>query len=163
MGSSHLQMSIPRAPPTYLSRHRWTCLAPFHTATMSTRRGIGLANSIARDLRAHHVGSAALRRHIHSRTPSQSLPRPEARLLPASSHSTACARSRPQQRHSSSNAAPKKTQLYDFHVSKGGKMVEFGGFSMPVTYGDMTISESALWTRSNASLFDVSHMYVYTM
>lgn len=39
-------------------------------------------------------------------------------------------------------------------------MVEFGGFSMPVTYSDMTISESVLWTRENASLFDVSHMYV---
>jgi glycine cleavage system aminomethyltransferase T len=39
-------------------------------------------------------------------------------------------------------------------------MVEFGGFSMPVTYSDMTISESALWTREHASLFDVSHMYV---
>jgi aminomethyltransferase len=60
---------------------------------------------------------------------------------------------------SSSKATPKKTQLYDFHVDKGGKMVEFGGFSMPVTYSDMTISESALWTREHASLFDVSHMY----
>jgi aminomethyltransferase len=38
-------------------------------------------------------------------------------------------------------------------------MVEFGGFSMPVTYSDMGISESALWTREKASLFDVSHMY----
>lgn len=39
-------------------------------------------------------------------------------------------------------------------------MVEFGGFSMPVTYSDMTISESSLWTREKASLFDVSHMCV---
>jgi aminomethyltransferase len=40
-------------------------------------------------------------------------------------------------------------------------MVEFGGFSMPVTYSDLSISESALWTRENASLFDVSHMYAH--
>lgn len=38
-------------------------------------------------------------------------------------------------------------------------MVEFGGFSMPVQYEDQTIAESHNWTRTKASLFDVSHMY----
>lgn len=86
------------------------------------------------------------------------------RLLPVLSHLTAKTTSRTKKdvRSHSSTKDVKKTQLYDFHVSKGGKMVEFGGFSMPVTYSDMNIVESSLWTRSNASLFDVSHMYVYT-
>lgn len=36
-------------------------------------------------------------------------------------------------------------------------MVPFAGYSMPVQYAD-GIRESHLWTRSNAGLFDVSHM-----
>lgn len=52
-----------------------------------------------------------------------------------------------------------KTPLYDYHVENGGKMVPFGGFSMPVQYEDQTIAESHNWTRTKASLFDVSHMY----
>ncbi len=54
--------------------------------------------------------------------------------------------------------ALQKTPLYDFHVKHGAKMVPFAGFSMPVQYGDLAISESHLWTREKASLFDVSHM-----
>jgi len=37
-------------------------------------------------------------------------------------------------------------------------MVPFGGHHMPVQYSDLSIVESHLWTRSKASLFDVSHM-----
>jgi hypothetical protein len=44
-------------------------------------------------------------------------------------------------------------------VENGGKMVEFGGFMMPVQYSDLSIRDSHLWTRKKASLFDVSHMY----
>lgn len=54
--------------------------------------------------------------------------------------------------------APKKTALYEFHVSRGGKMVEFAGWSMPVQYSDLGIPASHLHTRQNVSLFDVSHM-----
>ncbi|GJQ85371.1 hypothetical protein Trydic_g10145 [Trypoxylus dichotomus] len=54
------------------------------------------------------------------------------------------------------NAA--KTALYDFHVQNGGKMVNFGGFLLPVQYGDYGIVKSHQFTRSSASLFDVSHM-----
>ncbi|ESO01388.1 hypothetical protein HELRODRAFT_81738, partial [Helobdella robusta] len=51
------------------------------------------------------------------------------------------------------------TRLYDFHVNKGAKMVEFAGWNMPVVYNNMTISESHLYTRlEKASMFDVSHM-----
>ncbi|GAO15094.1 hypothetical protein UVI_02048460 [Ustilaginoidea virens] len=52
----------------------------------------------------------------------------------------------------------KKTPLYDLHVAKGGKMVAFAGHSMPVQYSDASLAESHHFTRSHASLFDVSHM-----
>ncbi|CAG9772191.1 unnamed protein product [Ceutorhynchus assimilis] len=50
------------------------------------------------------------------------------------------------------------TSLYDFHVENGGKMVNFGGFLLPVQYSDQSIVNSHLCTRKNASVFDVSHM-----
>ena len=68
-----------------------------------------------------------------------------------------------QRRRASSSStvgdALKRTALYDLHVANGGKMVPFGGFSMPVQYADLSISESHRWTREKASLFDVGHMY----
>jgi len=57
-------------------------------------------------------------------------------------------------RHSSSLHTP----LYDFHVDKGGKMVDFAGYRLPVQYSDLGISASHLHTRKHCSLFDVSHM-----
>jgi len=53
---------------------------------------------------------------------------------------------------------PAKTALHALHVERGGKMVDFGGWDMPVVYSDATIVESTLHTRAAASLFDVSHM-----
>lgn len=52
----------------------------------------------------------------------------------------------------------KKTALYDFHVSRGGKVVNFAGYALPVQYSDMSIANSHLHTRKAgcASLFDVS-------
>lgn len=43
-----------------------------------------------------------------------------------------------------------------WHREKGGRMVEFAGYWMPVQYEGI-IAEH-LWTRENAGLFDVSHM-----
>ena len=61
---------------------------------------------------------------------------------------------------SSSSLPPlRKTALFDLHVAKGGKMVPFAGYSMPVQYTDLTVGESHRWTREKASLFDVGHMY----
>ncbi|CAH2054471.1 unnamed protein product, partial [Iphiclides podalirius] len=37
-------------------------------------------------------------------------------------------------------------------------MVDFAGFLLPVQYSDMSVSSSHLFTRSSASIFDVSHM-----
>ncbi|KAL8980012.1 MAG: hypothetical protein Q9177_005993 [Variospora cf. flavescens] len=52
----------------------------------------------------------------------------------------------------------KHTGLYDLHIKHGGKMVPFGGFSMPVQYADLGVGESHDWTREKASLFDVGHI-----
>jgi len=51
---------------------------------------------------------------------------------------------------------PKRTPLYDEHVKSGGKIVEFGGFEMPVQYKG--IIEEHNTVREQAGLFDVSHM-----
>ena len=51
----------------------------------------------------------------------------------------------------------KRTQLFDIHVAAGASMVDFGGWEMPVQYPTGIVAEH-LYTRSNCSLFDVSHM-----
>ncbi|HEX6047392.1 MAG TPA: glycine cleavage system aminomethyltransferase GcvT [Pyrinomonadaceae bacterium] len=51
----------------------------------------------------------------------------------------------------------KRTPLNDAHRQLGGRMVDFGGWDMPVQYPAGTIEEH-LRTRTHAGLFDVSHM-----
>lgn len=51
----------------------------------------------------------------------------------------------------------KKTPLYETHVESGGKMVEFGGYLMPVQYPSGVLAEHTA-VRTRAGLFDVSHM-----
>ena len=51
----------------------------------------------------------------------------------------------------------KTTPLTDAHIARGGKMVPFGGYAMPVQY-PLGILKEHLWTREHAGLFDVSHM-----
>jgi aminomethyltransferase len=53
-----------------------------------------------------------------------------------------------------------KTSLYDLHVAKGGKMVEFAGYYLPVQFEGLGVMKEHLHTRApaSASLFDVSHM-----
>ena len=46
--------------------------------------------------------------------------------------------------------------LDSWHRAHGGRMVAFAGYDMPVQYEG--IMAEHLWTRSNAGLFDVSHM-----
>ncbi|MFQ5995062.1 MAG: glycine cleavage system aminomethyltransferase GcvT [Acidiferrobacterales bacterium] len=50
-----------------------------------------------------------------------------------------------------------ETVLHDWHSSHGAKMVEFGGWDMPVQYKTGIIREH-LATRRHVGLFDVSHM-----
>ena len=51
----------------------------------------------------------------------------------------------------------KLTPLNAIHRQMGGRMVDFGGWDMPVQYPAGTIEEH-LRTRTHAGLFDVSHM-----
>jgi aminomethyltransferase len=51
---------------------------------------------------------------------------------------------------------PLRTPLYEWHLAKGGRMVPFGGWDMPVQYS--TIVEEHQAVRTAAGLFDVSHM-----
>jgi aminomethyltransferase len=51
----------------------------------------------------------------------------------------------------------KRTPLHAVHLASGGKMVPFAGYDMPVQYATGVLREH-LHTRSNAGLFDVSHM-----
>ena len=51
----------------------------------------------------------------------------------------------------------KKTPLNDAHRRLGGRMVDFGGWDMPVQYLAGTVEEH-LRTRTHSGLFDVSHM-----
>jgi aminomethyltransferase len=51
----------------------------------------------------------------------------------------------------------KRTPLNAAHRRLGGRMVEFGGWDMPVQYPAGTVAEH-LRTRTHAGLFDVSHM-----
>ncbi|MEH2478712.1 aminomethyltransferase [Nitrobacteraceae bacterium AZCC 2146] len=51
----------------------------------------------------------------------------------------------------------KQTPLYRLHLARGGKMVPFAGYDMPVQYPTGVLKEH-LQTRAHAGLFDVSHM-----
>ncbi len=51
---------------------------------------------------------------------------------------------------------PMLLPLDGWHRARGGRMVDFAGYSMPVQYEGI-IAEH-LWTRESAGLFDVSHM-----
>ena len=55
-----------------------------------------------------------------------------------------------------------RTVLYDRHVAMGAKMVEFGGWEMPIFYPKGIVDEH-LATRKGAGLFDVSHMGRFTI
>jgi aminomethyltransferase len=51
-----------------------------------------------------------------------------------------------------------KTVLYDTHVLHGAKIVDFGGWEMPLHYGSQIEEHHAV--RRDAGMFDVSHMAV---
>jgi aminomethyltransferase len=50
-----------------------------------------------------------------------------------------------------------RTPLHGLHLARGGKIVPFAGYELPVQYAPGVLKEH-LHTRSAASLFDVSHM-----
>jgi aminomethyltransferase len=55
-----------------------------------------------------------------------------------------------------SEAAQKRTPLYDEHVRLGAKIVPFAGWVMPVQYTSIVEEHQAV--RNNAGIFDISHM-----
>src|SRR5579864_1470022 len=54
------------------------------------------------------------------------------------------------------SAALRRTPLHAVHVSMGAKMVDFGGWDMPVQYSSLLEEHHAV--RKAVGLFDVSHM-----
>jgi aminomethyltransferase len=60
-------------------------------------------------------------------------------------------------RHYADISSLKRTPLFDVHVAAGGKMVDFAGYALPIQYKD-SIMEATQHCRTEASLFDVSHM-----
>jgi aminomethyltransferase len=54
------------------------------------------------------------------------------------------------------DAALRRTPLYEQHVAAGAKIVPFAGWEMPVTYEGIREEHSAV--RTHAGMFDVSHM-----
>ena len=51
---------------------------------------------------------------------------------------------------------PLRTALHDWHAAHGGRIVEFGGWAMPVQYS--TIVEEHQAVRQRVGLFDIGHM-----
>ena len=51
-----------------------------------------------------------------------------------------------------------KTPLYDKHIEAGARIVDFGGWDMPLHYGSQKQEHHAV--RNNAGVFDVSHMTI---
>jgi aminomethyltransferase len=54
------------------------------------------------------------------------------------------------------NNSMKRTPLNQVHIDAGARMVDFGGWHMPVQYSGLSQEHNAVRTR--AGLFDVSHM-----
>ena len=50
----------------------------------------------------------------------------------------------------------KNTPFTDIHIALGAKMAEFAGYNMPISYTG--INEEHQCVRTNAGVFDVSHM-----
>ena len=51
----------------------------------------------------------------------------------------------------------KQTPIYNEHLRSEGKMVDFTGWSLPISY-PMGIIKEHLWVRESVGIFDVSHM-----
>ncbi len=52
----------------------------------------------------------------------------------------------------------KKTPFYDCHIQAQGKIVDFGGWALPVNYGSQIKEHETV--RTDAGMFDVSHMQI---
>ncbi len=59
--------------------------------------------------------------------------------------------------HGPSSGEPKRTPLYERHVALGAKVIDFGGWAMPVQYATGILDEHKT-VREAIGAFDVSHM-----
>ncbi len=59
------------------------------------------------------------------------------------------------------NNSLKRTPLYELHINEGARLVEFGGWEMPVQYKGIIAEHQAV--RSQVGMFDVSHMGKITL
>lgn len=50
----------------------------------------------------------------------------------------------------------KRTPLFESHVNAGARVVDFGGWEMPVQYAGIVAEHN--WVRQAAGIFDISHM-----
>ncbi len=50
----------------------------------------------------------------------------------------------------------KRTPLYQDHANRGGKLVPFAGWEMPIQFAGILSEVKSV--RSGAGIFDVSHM-----
>src|SRR4028119_1185088 len=53
--------------------------------------------------------------------------------------------------------SPRKTPLFETHKRLGAKVIDFGGWALPVSYAGGILAEHN-GTRQAAGVFDVSHM-----
>ena len=53
------------------------------------------------------------------------------------------------------SSALKRTPLFSVHIESGAKMVDFGGWEMPLAYGSQLEEHHAV--RQDAGMFEVSH------
>ena len=56
--------------------------------------------------------------------------------------------------------SPRRTPLHPLHTARGGRMIDFAGWALPLDYSGSGIIQEHRHTRRAASLFDVSHMGV---
>ncbi len=56
----------------------------------------------------------------------------------------------------SASSPPRRTPLYDCHVALGARVIDFGGWAMPVQYESILEEHKAV--RTAVGLFDVCHM-----
>ena len=62
----------------------------------------------------------------------------------------------PPPQYASRMSESQQTPLHDWHVARGGRMVDFAGWRMPVQYEGVVAEHTAV--RTACGLFDVSHM-----
>src|SRR3712207_6790671 len=55
-----------------------------------------------------------------------------------------------------SDSPDRPLPLDEWHRARGGRMVSFAGYAMPIQYEGIMAEHR--WTRESAGLFDVSHM-----